>query len=402
MVDLSSKSPESRHEHWMAQALTLAGRGVGLASPNPTVGCVIVQDGRLIGTGFHEYERRDHAEVVALREAGELARGATAYVTLEPCSHYGRTGPCADALIAAGVGSVVVATADANPTVHGRGMERLRQAGIDVTVGILETSARRLNDAFAKYISTGFPYVTIKSAMTLDGRIAPPASSRIRGEIAWITGPESRQQVQLLRHSVDAVITGIGTVLSDDPLLTDRSGLPRRRPLLRIVLDSELRLPLESKLVQSAKDDLLVICTNPCLQTGAHASANSQIHEQRIAALAAAGVTVKQIIPDPGKTSPALPELLRQLGEMQITSVMVEAGSGVNASFLDAALVDRLFLFYAPSMLGADGLPLIEKAPSQKPGVRDFTLHRYGSDFAFEGRLTDPWPVQSNLPDRLL
>ncbi len=257
-------SPEQSvgDERWMADALDLARRGVGLASPNPTVGCVIVREGKVVGAGFHQYDQRDHAEVVALREAGELARGATAYVTLEPCSHFGRTGPCADALIAAGVGRLVVATADANPEVHGHGIEKLRRANIEVTVGVLQKSARRLNDAFAKYIRTGIPHVTLKAAMTLDGRIAPQPSSRRPGEISWITGPESLQQVHYLRHSVDAVLTGVGTVIADDPLLTDRSGRRRTRPLLRVVLDTQLRLPLESKLLHSADRDVLVFCSN--------------------------------------------------------------------------------------------------------------------------------------------
>jgi len=364
-------------EHWIAQALDLAQRGVGLASPNPTVGCVIVRDGQIVGSGFHEYDRRDHAEVGALREAGGLARSATAYVTLEPCSHFGRTGPCADALIAAGIGRVVVATPDANPAVNGHGIEKLRQAGIEVTVGVLQEPARRLNDAFAKYIRTGLPFVTLKAAMTLDGRIAPPPSSRKPGEISWITGPESRQYVHRLRHSVDAVLTGIGTVLADDPLLTDRSGLPRRRPLLRVVLDSELRLPLDSKLVQSTDCDVVVFCVDAA--------------KPKLEALSDKGVSVRQIAAEPGNPNPPLGRILKELGEMQITSVMIEAGSQINASFLEHSLVDRLFLFHAPYFLGADAQPLLKEAPTERPAIRDFALHRFGADFAFEGWLKDPW-----------
>ncbi len=364
-------------ERWMTQALGLARRGVGLASPNPTVGCVIIRDGQMVGTGFHQYDHRDHAEVVALREAGELARGATAYVTLEPCSHFGRTGPCADALIAAGVGRVVVATADANPAVNGRGVEKLRRASIEVTVGVLQKPARRLNDAFAKYIRTDIPYVTLKAAMTLDGRIAPPPSSRKPGEISWITGPESLQQVHHLRHSVDAVLTGIGTVIADDPLLTDRSGRPRTWPLLRVVLDTQLRLPLESKLLRSADRDVLVFCSN--------------VPENRRLALSAAGLSVKEIESDPGNTHPSLLSVLKELGKMQVTSLMIEAGSQLNSSFLDAGLVDRLYLFYAPSFFGPEAQPVVADAPIERPAINGFVLHRFGEDFAFEGWLNDPW-----------
>ncbi len=367
-------------ERWMTQALGLARRGVGLASPNPTVGCVIVREGKLVGAGFHQYDQRDHAEVVALREAGELARGATAYVTLEPCSHFGRTGPCADALIAAGVGRVVVATADANPAVNGRGIEKLRRANIEVTVGVLQKPARRLNDAFAKYIRTGIPHVTLKAAMTLDGRIAPPPSSRKPGEISWITGPESLQQVHHLRHSVDAVLTGVGTVIADDPLLTDRSGRRRTRPLLRVVLDTQLRLPLESKLLHSADRDVLVFCSN--------------VPESRRLALSAAGLSVKEIESDPGNTYPSLLKVLKELGKMQITSVMIEAGSQLNSSFLDAGLVDRLYLFYAPYFLGPEAHPVVADSADRKTGNRRVRPPPVSEKTSpSKAWLNDPWHV---------
>ncbi len=361
----------------MTQAVGLAKEAVGLASPNPTVGCVILRDGIVVGHGAHEYDRRDHAEIVALREAGDLARGATAYVSLEPCSHHGRTGPCADALIAAGVARVVVATEDANPAVHGRGIAKLRHAGIEVVTEVLQQPAQRLNAAFAKYIRTGLPYVTLKAAMSLDGRIAPPPSGRMPKQVAWITGAESRQHVQLLRHSVDAIVTGIGTVLADDPLLTDRSKLPRRRPLLRVVLDSKLRLPPDSKLVQSAKEDLLVFCADPS--------------EQRLQALSEAGVVVRQIPREPGSSHPSLRQMLKHLGEMKITSVMVEAGSELNAGFVNADLVDRLYLFYAPIFLGPEAQPVFGQALKEKLAIQHFTLNRYGNDVAIEAHLNNPW-----------
>src|ERR1700679_605810 len=210
-------------EEYMRRALELARATVGLASPNPQVGCVLVRDCEIVGEGAHFYDERDHAEIVALRQAGELARGATAYVTLEPCSHHGRTGPCAEALIAAGVGRVVAATVDPNPVVSGRGIVRLRAAGVEVDVGVCEREARAVNDAFACWVRTGRPLVMLKAAVSADGMIAPAES--MPGEIYWVTGVEARAEVQRMRHGVDAVLTGIGTVLADDPLLTDRSGI---------------------------------------------------------------------------------------------------------------------------------------------------------------------------------
>src|SRR6267154_1990045 len=241
----------------MEHALALARRGIGLASPNPMVGCVIV------GEGFHQYEWRDHAEIVALKSAGDKARGATLYVTLEPCNHTGRTGPCTEAIIAAGVQRVVAAMDDPNPVNSGRGFERLRVAGIDVFTGVCEEEASRLNEPFVCWIRTKKPFVTLKSPMTLDGQLALPPSGKKHGKHSgkrrnWITSEESRAEVHRMRHAADALLTGIGTILADDPLLTDRSGLPRRKRLLRVVLDTKLRLPPKSRIVQTADDDLLV------------------------------------------------------------------------------------------------------------------------------------------------
>src|SRR5246500_1398950 len=242
---------------FMQHALELARKGVGLASPNPTVGCVIVHNGQIVGEGFHQYDKRDHAEIVALKTAVEKARGATIYVTLEPCSITGRTGPCTAALIGAGISRVVAATQDPNPKVAGRGLEALRAAGIIAEVGVCEGEAQHLNHGFACWIRTGRPFVTLKSALTLDGQLTlkNQGTSRKRD---WITSEESRAEVQKLRHASDALITGIGTILADDPLLTDRSGLPRRRRLLRVILDSRLRLSPKSRIVRSAKGDVLV------------------------------------------------------------------------------------------------------------------------------------------------
>src|ERR1700677_3100097 len=321
-------------QQWMERALQQAERSVGLASPNPAVGCVLVRGDDLVGEGFHEFDRRDHAEVVALKQAGPLAQGATAYVTLEPCSHQGRTGPCADALIAAGITRVVVATVDPNPEVHGKGIARLRAAGVEVSTGVLEEPARRLNDGFAKFVTAFLPFVTMKVAATLDGRIAP-AQSSARGHF-WISGSEAGAAVHRIGHAADALILGVGTILADDPLLTDRSHLPRRRPLLRVVLDTNLRTPLDSQLVKTADQDVLIFF--------------SDAGEAAQKDLASRGVRLIQIAGDGSHV--ALSEAMAHLAEMQITSLLLEGGAEVHTTALNQGLVDKLMLFYALRFLG--------------------------------------------------
>src|SRR5208283_1859681 len=265
---------EGSDEQHMRKALDLARAGVGLVSPNPAVGAVVVDvSGREVGSGTHTYDGVKHAEVLALEQAGDKARGATLFLNLEPCSHQGRTGPCADAVIAAGIGRVVCSMEDPNPRVAGQGLARLRAAGIKVEIGLFETEAKKLNESFAKYIRLGKPLVTLKSAMTLDGKIADatkpgtepgsatPASEGARSGYHWITGEAARAHVQQLRHQNDAILAGVGTVMADDPLLTDRSGLPRRRKLLRVILDSYLRIPPSSRVIQTAENDVLVLCS---------------------------------------------------------------------------------------------------------------------------------------------
>jgi diaminohydroxyphosphoribosylaminopyrimidine deaminase/5-amino-6-(5-phosphoribosylamino)uracil reductase len=359
-------------QHWMELALRQAERSVGLASPNPAVGCVLVKDDALVGEGFHEYDRRDHAEIVALKQAGPLAQGATAFVTLEPCSHQGRTGPCADALIAAGITRVVVATVDPNPEVHGRGIARLRAAGVEVSTGVLEEPARRLNDGFAKFVTAFLPFVTMKVAATLDGRIAP-AQSSVRGHF-WISGGEARAEVHRMRHAADALIVGVGTIVADDPLLTDRSDLPRRRPLLRVVLDTTLRTPLDSQLVKTAHEDVLIFFS--------HADPAAQ------KALEARGVRLQQIAHQ-GPRVPLQGALVR-LAEMQITSVLLEGGAEVYTSALNQGLVDRLTLFYAPTFLGRTAVPMLSSI-DEVPTIKDYSLKQFGQDFALEAQLHDPW-----------
>jgi diaminohydroxyphosphoribosylaminopyrimidine deaminase / 5-amino-6-(5-phosphoribosylamino)uracil reductase len=318
---------------YMHEALLLARNGVALATPNPMVGCVIVKNGAIVGRGFHTWNGIKHAEVLALEEAGASAQGATAYVTLEPCSHTGRTGPCADALIAAKVAKVVIASGDPNPLVAGEGMRRIQAVGIEV-VGSPEhqAEAEKLNEGFIHYMRTGRPLVTLKCAVTLDGKIAAPEDNS-----GWITSARARAHVQELRHATDAMITGIGTALADDPLLTDRSGLPRARKLLRVVLDSTLRLPLESKLVSSADGDLLIAAT-------------SAANPDRRRALENKGAEV--VIFDGPRGRVDIRDVIAHLGKRKCLNVMIEAGSKVNWAALESGAVDKVFLYYAPKILG--------------------------------------------------
>ncbi|HEY0308304.1 MAG TPA: bifunctional diaminohydroxyphosphoribosylaminopyrimidine deaminase/5-amino-6-(5-phosphoribosylamino)uracil reductase RibD [Acidobacteriaceae bacterium] len=364
----------------MQRALVLARAAVALASPNPTVGCVLVKNGKMVGEGAHYYDEKDHAEIVALKQAGDEAAGATAYVTLEPCSHSGRTGPCADALIAAGIREVFVATTDPNPLVSGAGIARMRAAGIEVAIGMCEAEARTLNNAFAKFIQTRIPYVTLKAALSLDGYLAPPPAIRTEGQPHWLTGPAARAHVQRLRHASDAVLTGVRTVLADNPALTDRTGLPRRRPLLRVVLDSTLATPLDSKLVATANDDLLLLCAQDA-------------DTAREDALTRRNVQVARI---PGVSSGSLDlaATLAHLGERGILSVLTEAGSHVNGSLLRGRHVDKAILFYAPTELGQGALPFAEGIASPylfEESLQRLTRRTFGDDACVSGYLRDPW-----------
>ena len=359
-------------ESHITRALTLAARGTALAHPNPRVGCVIVKNNRIIGEGFHTYDRLDHAEIVALKKAGKKARGATLYVTLEPCCTTGRTGPCTKAIIAAGVKRVVAATQDPNPAVAGRGLAQLRRAGIEVTVGIHEAAARELNEDFAKWIRTGLPFVTLKTALTLDGQIAARS-----GSTTWITSEASREAVQRLRHEADALLTGIGTVLADNPRMTDRTGKPRRQKLLRAIIDSRLRLPLKSNLVKSADGDVAVFTTQP-------------LDSPKALALLQAGVAVVRV---PAKRNHVdLRAVLRDLGKHQILNVLLEAGAELNGAALEAGIVDKMILFYAPKIMGTGGVPMAS-IPSKwfpkSPALTNITVNRYGPDFCVQGYFHD-------------
>ena len=356
---------------YMAEALDLARRGVGLASPNPMVGAVVVRGGEVAGRGFHTWAGVKHAEVLALEQAGERARGAALYATLEPCAHQGRTGPCAEAVVAAGIARVVAASEDPNPRVSGLGFQKLREAGVEVVLDQAHAAeALKLNEPFVHFMRTGRPLVFLKAAVTLDGKIAAPDDNQ-----GWITSPEARLHVQQVRHAADAILTGIGTVLGDDCLLTDRTGLPRGRPLLRIVLDSQLRLPLTSRMVESCRDDVLVAAT-------------SAASAERRKALEARGVQVVVCDGADGRTS--LRKLVEHLGGRQILSLMIEAGSKVNWAALESGVADKIFFYYAPKILGGMlSLPVAggagRKRRSDAIRLKDVTLHQITRDeFAVE------------------
>ena len=356
---------------FMQRALDLARKGSGLASPNPMVGCVIVRDGELVGEGFHQYDRRDHAETAALKVAGDRARGATLYVNLEPCCHTGRTGPCVQAIVAAGIRRVNAAMPDPNPAVAGKGFDVLRSSGIEVDNGTLQDEAQRLNEAFAFWIRARRPFVTLKSALTLDGQLALPASGKKKSS-TWFTSEESRAEVHRMRHSSDALLTGIGTLLADDPALTDRSGLPRRRPLLRVLLDSRLRLSPRSRVVQAAARDLLVFT---CVK------GNSQRRKQ----LERAGVEVVSLPGRPGRVP--LQPVLEELGKRDILSVLLEAGPSLNGAALAAGVVHKVSLFLAPKLAGGSAVPFASAPGLAIPQLTGIRMRHFGPDLALEGYL---------------
>jgi diaminohydroxyphosphoribosylaminopyrimidine deaminase/5-amino-6-(5-phosphoribosylamino)uracil reductase len=372
-------------EGFLRRALELARQGIGLTSPNPNVGAVIVnRDGAIVGEGFYTYDGLRHAEVIAIDQAGENARGGTLYINLEPCSHQGRTGPCANAIVAAGISRVVASMRDPNPLVSGKGFDFLREAGVEVLAGILEDEAKTLNESFAKYIRHQIPLVTLKAAMTLDGKIAPPPQrNQKNGATAnWITGEPARAHVQQLRHPSDAILVGVGTILADDPLLTDRTGKPRRRPLLRVILDSRLRLPLESRVVQTAHDDVIVLC--------------SLAEEKKKKKLQKLGVRVEQIPVGTTDGRPDMAGIIAYLGELELASVLFEGGAHVNWAALASGVVDKVFLYYAPKILGGtDSIPFADGAGFRSlrdaARIKSLSMHRFGEDFAVEGYLRDPY-----------
>ena len=365
--------------YWMERALELARRGIAVSSPNPAVGCVILDcSGQVAGEGWHEYDLVDHAEVVALREAaqhaGERLKGGTAYVTLEPCNHTGRTPPCTEALIAAHLGRVVAATIDPNPAVAGHGLGALRAAGIRTSVGSCEKEARRLNEGFARWSQHKRPLVLMKVAMTLDGRIAPPAGQHQVREPYWITSEAARAAVQPLRWQADAVMVGVDTVVADDPMLTDRSGLRRRRPLQRLVLDSALRMPLDSKIVATAQNDVMIFTVSN--------------NEARISELRSRGVRVEVLPAEAGRVP--LGKVLDQLGEEGILTLLTETGTRLNTALLAGDLVDRIHLFVSPQIMGSDAVPAF-RGMANTIHMAEVEVERYGNDLGLCSLLKDPW-----------
>lgn len=362
---------------FLSEAIAEARHGLGETSPNPAVGALVVKDGEIIGRGFHTWAGVQHAETVALAEAGGRARGATLYVSLEPCSHQGRTGPCADAVIAAGIRRVVAAMEDPNPQVAGQGLARLQEAGIDVAVeSSLTAEAERLNEPFVHYMRTGKPLVTIKAALTLDGKIAAPVDNT-----GWITSELARAHVQELRHQADAILTGIGTLLADDCLLTDRTARRRSRPLLRIVLDSQLRIPLTSRMVESCQRDVMVVTT-------------SLSSLERRKQLEDRGVRVLVADAPGGRTD--LTQLVAALARERYLSLMIEGGSKVNWASLETGVADKIYFYYAPKILGglqslpvAGGMGRSRRADAIQ--FRDVTVHPITrEEFAVEAWVSKP------------
>jgi len=380
-------SPSEKDRYWMLRALELAARGIAVSSPNPAVGCVILdRAGQVAGEGWHEYDLVDHAEVVALNEAkqhaGERLHGGTAYVTLEPCNHAGRTPPCTQALIAAGIGRVVAATIDPNPSVAGHGLDALRAAGVETTLGVCQAEGRRINESFARWSQHKRPFVLMKVAMTLDGRIAPPAGHHTAREPYWITCESARAAVQPLRWQADCALTGVDTVLADDPLLTDRSGLRRRRPLLRVVLDSALRMPLDSKMVRTANNDVVLFTVSK--------------DEARIRELTQRGLRVEVLCAEasdrPGLQPARVPlsKVLEKLGEEGILSVITETGTRLNTAMLAGGFVDRVHFFVSPQIMGSDAVPAF-RGMAHPLQMAEVEVVRYENDLGLCSLLRDPW-----------
>jgi diaminohydroxyphosphoribosylaminopyrimidine deaminase / 5-amino-6-(5-phosphoribosylamino)uracil reductase len=354
----------------MQRALELAARGVGLVSPGPLVGTVIVDaQGEIAGEGFYVYDQLKHAETLALEQAGERARGGTAYVSLEPHAHQGRTSPCTDALIKAGIKRVVAPIEDPNPKVSGRGFAHLREAGIEVCTGLLKSEAAQLNEAYIHYMGTGRPFVHLKLAVSLDGKIATST-----GDSRWITGEEARARVHELRNQCDAIMVGGRTARADDPLLTDRSGGKRRRPLTRVVIEQYLRMSPESQLARTTEAGPVLIF--------AHGSADPEA----VTALRSRGV---EVINQKGSTL-ELSGVLEDLGQRLIQRVLVEGGSTLAGLLLDARLVNKITVFVAPMIIGG------QEAPSAIGGVgaeviadaiqlEDVSVQRHGRDIEITG-----------------
>ena len=362
---------------YMQRALALARHGIGFVSPNPLVGCVIVQAGRIVGEGYHHRFGGPHAEVHALRQAGLQAQGAVMYVTLEPCCHVGKTPPCVEAVLAAGIRRVVVAVSDPNPLVAGGGLERLRTARVEVTLGVCEAEARQLNEAFFHFVRTRRPFITLKCAMTLDGKIATRT-----GASRWITGAAAREEAHRMRHATDALLVGLGTVMQDDPLLTTR--LPQGDGVnpLRIVVDSCLRLPLTAQLTVVAPDCRTLVATTE----RAPASKQRQLEDL--------GIEILRLPAYDGQVD--VDALFRILGTREIASVLVEGGAALSATLLRRRLVDKMVIFIAPKIIGGDGISVIAACGVETMAhaipLRDITSWPVGDDLMLTAYLEAPGP----------
>ncbi len=355
-------------ETWMRRALHLAEKGRGRTSPNPMVGAVLVKDGQIVGEGYHDQAGGDHAEVIALRKAEINARGATLYLNLEPCTHFGRTPPCVPQIIEAGVRRVVIGMMDPNPLVNGKGSESLVQAGLNMTMGILEKECQKLNEAFSKYILKKEPFVILKVAATLDGKIATRD-----GNSKWISGEASRRYVHRLRDQVDGIIVGIGTILRDDPLLTAR--IKKGRNPYRIVLDSRLRIPERSKVVERSPLKTIIITTE-------------RAPKERVKRLEERGIKI--FVVDSKAERVNLKSCLSVLGDMEMVSLMVEGGSQVNGSFLDEKRIDKLILFISPKLIGDSQAPGIFGGKgaidlTEAFSLRKINVRRIGGDILIIG-----------------
>jgi diaminohydroxyphosphoribosylaminopyrimidine deaminase/5-amino-6-(5-phosphoribosylamino)uracil reductase len=356
-----------RDEVWMRRALRAAAKARGRTSPNPMVGAVLVKGGRVVGEGYHAKAGEPHAEIVALGIAQERAKGSTLYLNLEPCAHQGRTPPCAPRVVQSGVKKAIIGMRDPNPRVEGKGIHILEEGGLEVRVGVLEQECRKLNEAFCKHITTGFPFVILKAASTLDGKIATRA-----GDSKWISSEASRRLVHRLRNEVDGIVVGIETILKDDPLLTAR--VPRGRDPTRIILDAHLRIPEDARVIETLPSKTILVATE-------------KAPLEKVERLRGRGVEVWRLDSVEGKID--LKTCLAKLGAMGMMSLLVEGGSQVYGSFLDEGLVDKLVLFLAPRLMGdpralgifgGKGVGHLEEA---KP-LRDMKVKRVGGDLLVE------------------
>lgn len=356
---------------YMRLALAEAKKGIGRTSPNPTVGAVVVKNGTVVGKGYHRRAGTPHAEVHALNEAGAKAKGAILYVTLEPCNHTGRTPPCTAAILASGIRRVVIGMADPNPWVNGGGADYLAGQGLTVVRGVLAAECQAINRPFVKHITTGLPWVVMKAGMSLDGRIATAT-----GHSNWITGEKARLHVHRLRDRVDAILIGRGTALADDPSLTTRLPGGRGRDPLRVVLDTELRLPVTAKMLRQESTARTLLFCGP------------QPVAKKVAALEAAGVLIRPVALLQGGGLD-LKLVLRQLGSEGVTSVLVEGGGAVHGAMLRAGLVDEVKLFVAPIFIGGDGIPVVEgqgvMVVNEAPRLAEVRTRRLGDDVLIEG-----------------